>query len=260
MTRAAVPETAPPQSSAESHELPAAPPPTQNNLVSLKSEQTVRPRDLLCTALLAATAFLLWSGLWKGFGYPRIFGLVVLLVGAYPILKETFDNVLELRMTMELSMTVALAAALVIGEVVTALVIATFVLVAEALEALTVSRGRNAIGQLIECLPRRVRARRNGELVEIGLDELREGDQVMVLPGGRIPVDGIVCGGDSFVDHRRTHGRAKTSGNGGLRRHRQPIGRPRGSSGASGARYHIRPNHRRGRTGRTWPCADSKDR
>jgi Cu+-exporting ATPase len=165
-----------------------------------ENEQTVRPRDLLCAALLAATALLLRSGLWDGFGYPRIFGLAVLLVGAYPMLKEAFDNVLELRMTMELSMTIALVAALVIGEVVTALVIATFVLIAEALEVLTVSRGRNAIGQLIEYLPRRVRVRRNGELFEIELDELREDDQVMVLPGGRIPVDGIVCGGDSFVD------------------------------------------------------------
>jgi hypothetical protein len=42
----------------------------------------------------------LWSGLWDGLGYPRIFGLAVLLVGAYPMLKEAFDNVLELRMTM----------------------------------------------------------------------------------------------------------------------------------------------------------------
>ena len=48
-------------------------------------------------------------------------------------------------MTMELSMTLALLAALVIREFFTALIITLFVLVAEILEGLTVSRGRKAI-------------------------------------------------------------------------------------------------------------------
>ena len=97
-------------------------------------------------------------------------------------------------------MTIALAAALAIGEVVTALVMTAFVLAAEILEGLTVSRGRRAIGRLLDLLPRRVLVRRNGSLVEMDADQLHEDDQVMVLPGGRIPVDGLVIGGESFVD------------------------------------------------------------
>jgi cation transport ATPase len=53
------------------------------------------------------------------------------------------------RMTMELSMTIALVAAVAIGEFFTALVIVLFVLVAEVLEGLTVDRGRRAIKDLL---------------------------------------------------------------------------------------------------------------
>jgi P-type Cu+ transporter len=165
-----------------------------------RGDHPIAISGLLRVALLATTALLLRLELWHGFGHPQVVALAFLLVGAYPIFREALANLLQRRMTMELSMTIALVAALAIGEAVTALIIATFVLVAEILEQLTVARGRHAIGRLIEYLPRRVRTRRNGELTEIDLDRFREGDRVMVLPGGRIPVDGIVLDGKSFVD------------------------------------------------------------
>ena len=70
-------------------------------------------------------------------------------------------------MTMELSMTIALVAALAIGEFFTALVIVFFVLIAEALESLTVGRGRRAIKDLLDLLPNRVVVRRDGLTVEV---------------------------------------------------------------------------------------------
>ncbi len=60
-----------------------------------------------------------------------VIGVVGLLIGGWPILKEAFENIIERRMTMELSMTIAIGAAAAIGEFFTALVITLFVLVAE---------------------------------------------------------------------------------------------------------------------------------
>ena len=151
-------------------------------------------------AVVTGAGLLLGSGAWNAFGHPRVFGCAALLVGGYPIFKAAFESVRTRRMTMELSMTIALVAALVIGEVFTALVITAFVLVAEVLEGFTAARGRRAIGRLLDLLPRRVSVRRNGELADIPIEELRELDRVMVLPGGRIPVDGLVLSGESFVD------------------------------------------------------------
>jgi cation transport ATPase len=70
-------------------------------------------------------------------------------IGGYPIFKEAFESVVERRMTMELSMTIALASALAIGEFFTTLVITAFVLGAEILEGLTVGRGRRAIQDML---------------------------------------------------------------------------------------------------------------
>jgi hypothetical protein len=89
----------------------------------------------------------------------------------YPIFKEAFENLLERRMTMELSMTIALIAALSIGQAFTALLITTFVLAAEVLEHLLehliVSRGREAIGDLLRYLPRSAIMRRDGAIRKI---------------------------------------------------------------------------------------------
>ena len=86
------------------------------------------------------------------------------LSAGWPILKEAFENVLERRMTMELSMTIAIVAAAAIGQFFTALIITLFVLVAEVLEGLTVGRGRKAIRDLLEFLPREVSVRRSGAI------------------------------------------------------------------------------------------------
>ena len=93
-------------------------------------------------------------------------GIAGVLVGGFPIFAEAFENLRERRMTMELSMTLALLAALVIREFFTALIITLFVLVAEILEGLTVSRGRQAIVDLLQYLPSTAVVLLNGEFVE----------------------------------------------------------------------------------------------
>ena len=121
------------------------------------------------------------------------------LVGGFPIFHEAYENIVQRRMTMELSMAIAIVAALAIREIFTALIITLFVLVAEILEGLTVGRGRTAIRHLVGLLPRRQpcaetnrgkKSRRTKSLPEM----------VLVKPGARIPVDGVVVGGHSFVD------------------------------------------------------------
>jgi heavy metal translocating P-type ATPase len=105
-------------------------------------------------------------------------------------------------------MTIALLSALAIGEFFTALVITAFVLAAEVLEGLTVGRGRRAIQSLLDFLPATVAVRRNDQIVEVASDQVRVGDTVIVRPGGRIPVDGVVVAGRSFVEQAAITGEA----------------------------------------------------
>ena len=135
-----------------------------------------------------------WLRLWQPLPHFDIAGFAAVLIGGYPIFREAFADLLSRRMTMELSMTIALVSALAIREVFTALVIVFFVLIAEVLEELTVGRGRRAIQDLLNLLPQQVELRRTDGVRSASLAELRTGDVVLVRPGGRVPVDGRRCG------------------------------------------------------------------
>ena len=164
--------------------------------------------ELMRIAFVALAAAAVWFRLWEPFPHVSVIGIAATLIGGYPIFKEAFENIVERKMTMELSMTIALLSALAIGEFFTALVITGFVLTAEVLEGLTVGRGRRAIQSLLDFLPRTVAVRRNDQVVEVASDEVQVGDTVIVKPGGRIPVDGAVLRGRSFVEQAAITGEA----------------------------------------------------
>src|SRR6202051_1510764 len=154
-------------------------------------------------AVAAGTAWFLGPRLSLSFG---IAGGICALAGGYPIFHEAVENILERRMTMELSMAIAILAALAIREVFTALVITLFVLVAEVLEGLTVGRGRSAIRHLLDLLPSTATVGARGEWREVGVQEISVDDIVLVKPGGRIPVGGWVVGGPLVVGPATTQG------------------------------------------------------
>jgi heavy metal translocating P-type ATPase len=160
----------------------------------------VERMDLIRIAVTAAIAVLVWFRVWEPFLHVSLIGIAGVFFGGYPIFQEAFENIRERRMTMELSMTIALLAALFIGEFFTALIITVFVLVAEVLEGLTVGRGRRAIGDLLDLLPHSAWIVKNGEAIDVPIGELRAGDRVLIRPGTRIPVDGHVVSGSSSVE------------------------------------------------------------
>jgi heavy metal translocating P-type ATPase len=162
--------------------------------------------EMFRIALVAVAATCVGWHVWEPFAAISVIGVIGLAVGGWPIYKEALENLLARRMTMELSMSIAIIAAAAISEFFTALVITLFVLVAEVLEGMTVSRGRRAIRDLLDFLPRAVSVRRSGAVAEVDADTLTVGDAVLVNPGGRIPVDGTVIAGHSFVDQARITG------------------------------------------------------
>jgi Cd2+/Zn2+-exporting ATPase/Cu+-exporting ATPase len=164
--------------------------------------------DLTRIAFVAIAAAAVWFRIWEPFPRASLIGILATVIGGYPIFKEAIENIVQRKMTMELSMTIALLAALAIGEFFTALVITAFVLAAEVLEGLTVGRGRRAIQDLLDFLPRTISVRRDGRVIEIPAEQAEVGDAVMVKPGGHIPVDGIVLDGRSFVDQAAITGEA----------------------------------------------------
>ncbi|TBW36341.1 copper-translocating P-type ATPase [Azotobacter chroococcum] len=81
-----------------------------------------------------------------------------------------------------------------------ATVIITLILLGRFLEARARGRTSEAIKRLIGLQARTARIRRDGQVLEVAIDAVRGGDEVEVRPGERIPVDGEVIEGASFVD------------------------------------------------------------
>ena len=79
-------------------------------------------------------------------------------------------------------------------------VIITLILVGRYLEALAKGRTGDAIRTLLSLQARTARVVRDGDEVEVDVDEVRRGDVVLVRPGERLPVDGVVVVGSSYVD------------------------------------------------------------
>ena len=144
-------------------------------------------------------------------------GAVALAVGCWPIVVEAAGDLRERRMSMELSMLLAIVAAAVIGEWVTALAVTVFALCAEVLEDLSMDRGRDALTDLMSFLPQAARVVATPESAEsaessgttdVPLDEVRPGQVIALSPGGRVPVDGVVRTGRADVDQSRITGEA----------------------------------------------------
>ena len=94
--------------------------------------------ELTRVAFVAVAAGAMWFLGRSSNPYVTAIGVICTVVGGFPIFREAYENITQRRMTMELSMAIAIVAALAIRELFTALVITLFVLVAEILEGLTV--------------------------------------------------------------------------------------------------------------------------
>ncbi|MEY9200532.1 heavy metal translocating P-type ATPase [Sinorhizobium fredii] len=81
-----------------------------------------------------------------------------------------------------------------------AAVIVTLILLGRLLEARAKGRTSEAIKHLMGLQPKTARVRRGGEMLEIPVAELRVGDMVLVRPGEKVAVDGVVVEGQSYVD------------------------------------------------------------
>jgi len=97
-------------------------------------------------------------------------------------------------------MVVAVAGALVLGEWLEAAAVVFLFAVAQWLELRTMERARQAIRALIDLSPREAVVRRDGVESRLPVDSIRVGDEILVRPGDKVPLDGVVAAGHSDVN------------------------------------------------------------
>src|SRR5260370_2692332 len=152
----------------------------------------------------------LWPGFadWAGIGltwspelYPgyRI-ALVAAILGGARVLFNSFEKLFEGRLGADLALGIACVAAILYGKPLVAAEIVFIGMVGECLESITFERTQRAIRRIVDVCPLRCCVMRDGQEVRVLTTEVQVGERVIVKPGGRIPVDGVVVEGRSAVD------------------------------------------------------------
>lgn len=119
------------------------------------------------------------------------------VVGAWNFLPRAFGSLRGRVLDMHVLMLLAVIGAVAIAEYMEAAAIAFLFSVAELLEGFAAERAEASVRSLMELSPDVARVRKDGRQISVRADEVRAGDEVIVRPGERIPVDGEVVEGRS---------------------------------------------------------------
>ena len=127
------------------------------------------------------------------------------IISGIPLFYLALDRLIfEKWVSSALLITIAMVASLAIGEIFAAAEVAWIMALGALLEDWTVERAKKGLKNLIELTPQtgRLIYEENGKKQEkiISVDEIKIDDVLRVLPGEKIPVDGVVIDGDSSID------------------------------------------------------------
>ena len=166
-----------------------------------------RHRDLLVLSIVPVIVGVLvltsWAlARWEIGPYFLNAGLALFaaLFGGFQRFISGFRDILKRKITVNVFVVVALSATLAVGEFRPAAVIVFIMAVAGALESYTLDKTKRSIRGLLDLAPPTAAIRKGGEEITVPVTEIQADDIVVVRPGDRIPVDGIVATGASSVD------------------------------------------------------------
>jgi P-type Cu+ transporter len=143
-----------------------------------------------------------WLGLFERLTarVPWPVGLVVVLLGGYPVFTSVLRAAWRRQVTAHTLMTLGVIAALAVGEWATAVVVVFFMRVGDQVESFTAASARRAVKELTALAPQSARIERAGVELIVPAAGVQIGEVVIVRPGEKIPVDGEVVAGQATVD------------------------------------------------------------
>jgi len=185
--------------------------------VKTKLQRNWRQLLFLVCVTLAFTSWI--SGLlslWPTYLSDAV-ALAAALAGGIPIIVVGLNALLHKDLDVDFLASIAIVAALVIGQFLAAAVVALMLTGGAILEDYTSRRTSRAIEKLLESAPKVARVRRNGDEIEVPIEDVALDEIVLVKPGEKIPVDGIVTKGHASINQAPITGESiaveKTQGN-----------------------------------------------
>ncbi|OZU89097.1 copper-translocating P-type ATPase [Virgibacillus indicus] len=126
--------------------------------------------------------------------------LAATLIAGIPIFIKAFQALRMKAFSIELLVTIAVIGAIIIGEYVESAVVTFLFLFGDYLEARTLQKTRSSLKELVDMAPQEATVIRDGEQMTLPVENVVEGDRVVIRPGGKIPVDGKIITGQASLN------------------------------------------------------------
>ena len=161
-----------------------------------------------------------WIILQTGLPYASGTSIILALLGVacgYRLYAKALRLLFHKKITVQLFVVIAIAASITAGYYIPAATVVLIILAGTTLEDYVLHRTRGAIEKLVNMSPKTALVRREGEEVELPVEEIKLGETVLVKPGEKIPIDGTMISGYSAVNQAAITGESmpaeKTKGN-----------------------------------------------
>ena len=162
---------------------------------------------ILATVLLIAAAIIERKTDWADWQYLLLFLVPYLIVG-WETLKEAAEGLLEGEaLSEDFLMSIATIGALAIGfmpgaetQFPEAVFVMLFFQIGEMFEEVAEGRSRKSISHLMDIRPDTANVERDGEIFKVAPDMVKVGEIIVIRPGEKVPMDGVVIEGTSSLD------------------------------------------------------------
>ena len=161
-----------------------------------KKQKKVLVRIIIAAILMILFALLPVEGILR-FG---LFMIPYLLIG-YDILKKAWKGILNKQVFDEnFLMAIATVGAIILGEYVEGVAVMLFYQIGELFQSYAVGKSRRNISELMDIRPDYANILQDGEICKVDPDEVETGSIILVQPGEKIPIDGVVEEGEAALN------------------------------------------------------------
>ncbi len=161
-----------------------------------KKQKKALARILLAAAVMAALSFLPVSGAIR----LALFLVPYWIIG-YDILKKAGKGILNRQVFDEnFLMAVATIGAILLGEYTEGVAVMLFYQIGELFQSYAIGKSRKNISELMDIRPDYAVVEQNGSVKQVNPDEVETGSILIVSPGEKIPIDGVVIEGSSTLN------------------------------------------------------------
>ncbi|NSL50994.1 heavy metal translocating P-type ATPase [Calidifontibacillus erzurumensis] len=162
-----------------------------------------KQKEIIKVYISAILVFLSWmaSHFYGNENFIYVFGyLAAIGIGGYKLFIKGLKNLVRFNFDMSTLMTIAIIGAVLIGEWGEGATVVVLFAISEALERYSMDKARASIESLIDLAPKTALIRRGNSEMIAEVDKIEIGDIMIVKPGQKLALDGVVVKGESTIN------------------------------------------------------------